>query len=181
MLLDLQQSLTPMRLHHVLGVVQTGLVLGKQNGFDLQKIYLAALLHDCAKGMNREALEQSYQKGEFHLEEEDLGFPAIWHGPAGAVLAQTRYAVDDEEVLEAIAHHTLGLAAPSRTLRVLMAADSTEPTRNYPGIEGLRKLLRTDFNAGLVEVLRNKVADLHARGRKPHSRIFQTLQYLEQE
>ncbi len=171
----------PKRFLHVLGVVQTATCLAAAQGLAPEKVLMAALLHDCAKSYSKEALEQRRLNGEFTLEEEDLQYPSIWHGPAGASIARSKYGVEDEEVLEAIRHHTLGAPSPSWTLRVLMAADATEPTRIYPELEQLRKALRCDFHSGLIKVLRHKVADLEARGRQPHSRIFQTLKYLEQE
>jgi len=165
----------------VLGVVESAVSLAELHGFDVDKAYLAALFHDCAKGLSREELQRMCDEGAYCLTPDDAPFPQIWHGPAGAALARSKYGVTDAEVLEAIEHHTLGTVPLSPTLRVLMAADSTEPTRAYDGVGELRALLRTDFKAGLLQVVRNKVADVQARGRTAHPRIFKTLEYLEQE
>jgi predicted HD superfamily hydrolase involved in NAD metabolism len=168
-------------LLHTLGVVQSALSIADRHGVAGDKVELAALLHDCAKGLNRQELEAMAAAGKFEIAHEDREFPAMWHCPAGAYLARTEYGVNDPEVLDAIEHHTLGHAKPSPILRVLMAADSVEPMREYEGIEELRKAVHADVRTGLIAVLKEKVAHVKSKGRKPHRRIFETIASLEAE
>ncbi|MGI8907211.1 MAG: bis(5'-nucleosyl)-tetraphosphatase (symmetrical) YqeK [Candidatus Sumerlaeaceae bacterium] len=178
---ELAARLPPKRFLHTLGVVHFAITLSNLHGADTRKVTLAALLHDCAKGLDREELAQMRQEGGFQLSPEDLDFPALWHGPAGASTAHSEFGVEDEEVLDAIQHHTLGHANPSMTLRILIAADTLEPMRDYTGLEGLREAVRTDFKTGLIAVLKEKVAHVNSKGRKPHHRIFETIASLEAE
>jgi predicted HD superfamily hydrolase involved in NAD metabolism len=178
---DLESRLPAKRFLHTLGVLETASSLAEQHGLDTHKAVLAALLHDCAKGLDRQELEAMEQQSLYRVNEADRDFPAIWHGPAGAYLARTRYEVDDPEVLDAIEHHTLGHANPSPTLRVLMASDSLEPLREYEGIQVLREAVRKDLRSGLIAVLKEKVEHVNSKGRKPHPRIFETIASLEAE
>lgn len=176
---NLQQDLTQKRFLHVMGVLQCSLSLAAVHGYPTDKVVLAALLHDCAKNYDRQELEQLLEDGQVELTDEDRQFPSMWHGPAGAWIAKSRYGVTDGEILDAIANHTVGHANPSPTLMLLMAADSCEPTRIYPGVNDLRHLIRKDLKSGLLEVLNRKVQDVVDKGKTTHTRIYETIKSLE--
>lgn len=178
---ELESRLPAKRFQHTLGVLHCAVSLAQRHGVDSEKAQLCALLHDCAKGLNRQELEMMANEGKFQISEEDREFPAIWHGPAGVYLARTHYGISDEVVLDAIEHHTLGHANPSPTLQVLMAADSVEPMREYDGIDALRMAVYDDLRTGLVAILKEKVAHVKSKGRKPHRKIFETIASLEAE
>lgn len=176
---DLESHQTSDRFIHILGVLQTILALAEINQVDLEKATLAALLHDCAKHVDREKTMNLNSEGHIHLDGDDLQYPALWHGPVGAYYARTVYHVQDPEILDAVEHHTLGHKNPSKLLQILMAADSCEPTRNYPAVDKLRLLVREDLKKGLVAVLKHKTEDIKQRNLLPHPRIFETLESLE--
>ncbi len=167
------------RFRHVLGVLHTSTFLASSFDADLEKVQLAALLHDCAKGMGREELLSYIRENNVPVEAEDLEFPAILHGPVGASVARERFDIRDEEVLDAIFHHPVGRRAPSATLQVIMAADFTEPTRDFAEVDEVRKAVRSDPRSGLLLVLRKKVKHLEEAGRRPHSRVSEMIASLE--
>lgn len=176
---DLKRNQKPHRLLHIYGVLQTCLALGKIYGADQRKLVMAALLHDCAKHLDREQTQRLNQAGKISLHPDDLDYPAIWHGSVGAWIAREHYRVEDDEILHAVEHHTLGAANPSLTLQILMCADFCEPTRKHPHVTDLRKLIRTDLRKGLLTVLNRKIEDLIQRNQKPHPRIYETIKSLE--
>lgn len=176
---DLQTNQKPERVLHIFGVLQLSLVLGSIFKVDSRKLTLAALLHDCAKNIGRDETLELATRGHINLSEVDRNYPAIWHGPVAAYLAHTRYQIDDEEVLQAVEHHTLGTGAPSALLQILMCADFCEPTRQLPGIDVLRSLIRKDLRGGLLAILHLKVEDLIKKDQKPHPRIYSTIESLE--
>ncbi len=178
-LLDLQRTQPPERVLHIVGVLQCSLTLCRIHGGDPNRVMAAALLHDCAKHYDRNQFEAMMQQGQITIIGEDLEFPSAWHGPAGAYLAKTRYGIEDAETLDAITNHTLGHERPSLTLQILMAADSCEPTRQYPEADALRQLVRENLRHGLQEVLKRKLEDLIRRGKSPHTRIYTSIQSLE--
>jgi predicted HD superfamily hydrolase involved in NAD metabolism len=177
----LEANLARPRFLHTLGVTQTAIHLAKLYGADLVMVTTAALLHDCAKGMPKTKIEAWISEGRFNLKAGDIDFPAIWHGPAGAVAAKADFGVDDEIVLDAIENHTLGHDHPSLVLRLLMAADATEPTRDYPGIELYRKLIRDDLNTGLLAILQAKTQHVIDKGQPVHPRMQETIGWLEKQ
>lgn len=177
---DLRRDQKPARFLHILGVTQTSMTLADIYGADMDKAIAVALLHDCAKHLDREELLALHGAGHFSLTEEDMEYPAIWHGPAGAYLAKTKYGVTDEEILDAVEHHSSGHENPSVYLKIILCADYCEPNRTQPGVEILRESIRSDLQKGLVDVLNHKIAHLIEKKKKPHSRIFDTLKSVEE-
>lgn len=176
---DVAQHQKPHRLLHIYGVIQTSLRLASINGVDLEQAALAAMLHDCAKHVSRKETLQLLEDGKIKLEQDDMEFPAIWHGPVAAWIAKAKYGITDLDVLNAVENHTLGCANPSTLLQVLMCADTCEPGRSFEGAEELRTAVRNDLRMGLAAVLKAKVCEVKDRGKTPHPRIFETMKSLE--
>ena len=103
---DLAKRLSPKRYRHVLGVVEAAEELAKVYEVDIKKARLAALLHDCAKEETLDAMQAIVKVAGLVLDQDMLASGALLHGEAGAVLAKTRYGVDDPAICEAIRVHT---------------------------------------------------------------------------
>ena len=163
------------RFLHTLGVVQASVLLADLNGVSLEKAAVAAMLHDCAKPLDSPSLAGLLSGNSEWVEPDDFEFPQVLHAPAGAVLALNQMGVQDQEVLEAIAFHPTGKERPSMLLQVLMAADFTEPTRQYPGVDEARRLVRQDLREGLRWVLNRKIGHVRSGGKKVHPRTLAML------
>ena len=168
------------RLLHTLGVVQSAVALAAIHGVDARKAATAAFLHDCAKAMDRGGLEALLASRPGSVDGEDLAFPQVLHANAAAVIARERCGVVDAEILDAIRHHPTGRANPSPVMLVLLAADYTDPTRDFEGVESLRSLVRTDLRAGVREILRRKVEHVRTTGRATHPRTQAALDSLQE-
>lgn len=147
---DLEQRISPKRFRHICGVVETAEQLAKLYGADPKKARLAALLHDCAKEEPLDAMQAIVKVEGLSLDATMLGSGALLHGPAGAVLARTRYGVEDPDVLEAIRLHTIGQADMTLLDKVIFLADYIEPNRDFPGVDDLRKIAFKDLNQGVL-------------------------------
>lgn len=138
------------RFMHTLGVRYEAVRLAEMHGISLQKAALAAMLHDCAKGLAYDkmlALAQEAGITDVNL----TSSPALLHGPVGAYLARRDYHVGFEDVLNAIAYHTVGRAGMTPLELVIFVADATEPGRDhYPGLKRLRKLSESSLEAAAL-------------------------------
>jgi nicotinate-nucleotide adenylyltransferase len=114
------------------------------------------------------------------LDAQDLDFPRVLHANAAAVIARERCGVEDAEVLDAIRHHPTGRSNPSPVMLVLLAADYTEPTRDFDGVEDLRSLVRSDLRAGVREILRRKVCHVSETGGATHAKTQAALDSLQE-
>ena len=95
------------RWKHVLGVMETAVVLAKRFGGDADKADLASILHDVAKYWRIDSMEKIIR--EEQLPGDLLQYDKeLWHAPVGAVVAEKEYGVHDAEVLDAVRYHTSG-------------------------------------------------------------------------
>ena len=82
----LSKILSKKRFAHVLSVVKEADYLARKNGADVEKCRLAALLHDCAKEMPLEEMQEICRREKFvDLSEQDLENGEILHGFVASV------------------------------------------------------------------------------------------------
>ena len=68
------------------------------------------------------------------------------HGPAGAVLLRQQWNIEDKELLDAVAGHTLARRGMSDFTKLIFLADLIEPNRAaWDGIEKLRVFLEENL------------------------------------
>ncbi|MEG6614862.1 bis(5'-nucleosyl)-tetraphosphatase (symmetrical) YqeK [Peptococcaceae bacterium 1198_IL3148] len=157
---QLKQDIPEKRYLHTLGVIETAEKLAKRYQADVAKVKLAALLHDCARGFSDEELIQFAHHHDINVDYVYESFPALLHGPVGAVVAKNKYHITDEEILHAVAVHTLGDVGMGDVAKILMIADAIEPGRAYRGIEVLREQVagcHNNINQAVLCCLEHKI------------------------
>lgn len=120
----LRAYLTPQRFSHTFYVVKRGLEICDDSEKD--KVFIACLLHDCAKYVNK----QYYAQYGF-TQSADMP-DSVVHSFLGVQVAKRDFGVTDQEILDAIAYHTTGRPAMTRLDKIVYVADKTEQTRTYP-------------------------------------------------
>ncbi len=146
---ELSRRLKRSRYEHSLGVADTAAFLAQRFGEDESRARLAGLLHDCAREFPNEAMTAEADARGVEYGEVERAMPLLLHAPLGSLRAKEIYGVEDDEVLRAIARHTVGGKAMTPLDKIIYFADMMEPTRDYPGVENLRDLAR---NASLDEM-----------------------------
>ncbi len=136
----LSTMITKKRLMHSLGVVESATRLAMIYDEDINKVEIAALLHDCGKCLKKEELLQNVEKYGILLDEIEKKELELIHGIIGAHLARDIFKVGDEDIFSAIAYHTTGRENMSKLEKIIYLSDFIEPNRNYPGVEELRKV-----------------------------------------
>ncbi|MEG4446081.1 bis(5'-nucleosyl)-tetraphosphatase (symmetrical) YqeK [Microcoleus sp. AT9_B5] len=133
-------SVPAARIKHILGVEQVAGDLARHYGLDEAKARSAGLLHDLAKYFKPQLLLQMAQKEGLELDSVLEAHPHLLHADASAIVARDEFGVVDEEILEAIANHTLGRPNMSQLSCTVFIADSIEPSRgNTAELEALRE------------------------------------------
>lgn len=145
---SLQSRLKPNRFAHTIGVAETARRLAARYGVAPGRAYLAGLLHDCAKWMCYADMV-SLVKGQIDdLTEAELCNEPVLHAPAGMLVAQRDYGVQDPEILSAIRKHTVGSGKMTPLEKLIYTADFVEPGRKpIPGLEEARRLAEIDLDA----------------------------------
>lgn len=175
---QIKDTLKSSRYEHTIGVMYTAAALAMCHGEDINKAMTAGLLHDCAKGLSGEELIVFCQQNKIPVSDAEHNNPELLHAKAGAHLAQLKYGVTDEYVLDAITYHTTG--RPNMTLldKIIYIADYIEPHRNKaPNLESLRELAFKNINMCLSEILKSTLNYLKSENKIIDSKTEETYDY----
>lgn len=160
---QVKQILPTKRFEHTLGVVATSEELAIRYGVDPKSTTIAAYLHDIAKYLPNDVLEQKLREAH---EEAYLSYsPLVWHAPVGAIVAQQEFGIEDQSILNAIKYHTTGKAAMTTLEKIVFLADYIEPNRTQPNVEVIRELAKVSLDVAIAQTLADTVAYLGQKGK----------------
>lgn len=175
-----KKRLSAKRYQHTLNVRRMAVKLAKRWGADPEKAALAALLHDTAKELPREEMLQILNDNAIMAENAQNRPSPVWHGICAAILAQTQWGVEDQEVLSAIRCHTTGKPGMSLLDEIVFLADMTSAERDYPEVDYLRKLEKKDIHQAIREALEMNLHWLEESGKPVDEETRAALEDLRQ-
>lgn len=114
------------RIDHILRVEQMAIALAQHHQVDTAKAAQASLMHDLAKYFKPQKLLAMAQAAGLEIDAVSEANPHLLHAGVGALVARDTFGVDDQEVLQAIANHTLGQPGMSSLSCIVFLADSLE-------------------------------------------------------
>lgn len=155
------------RIPHVLGTEQEAIRLAERYGADVEKARRAALLHDCTKRLDMDEQLTLCKQYDIQLDELERQALKLLHAKTGAAVARDVFGVDDE-IYSAIWYHTTGRANMTKLEKIIYLADYIEPSRNFPGIDKLRKVCYEDLDRGLLLGLEMTIEEMTAIGSPVH-------------
>lgn len=167
----LKDKLSSIRYLHSLGVAETAQKLAGHWGADQEKAWLAGMLHDYAREHTPEELLEIAINNGIKILEEERAQPVLLHAPVGALLVRQELGIQDQEVLDAIAKHTVGGVHLSLLDKIIYLSDIVEPNRDFPGVEKLRGEVYQDLDRALKHATEGTINQLTKNGRviHPHS------------
>ncbi|MCQ2910952.1 MAG: bis(5'-nucleosyl)-tetraphosphatase (symmetrical) YqeK [Clostridia bacterium] len=155
------------RFNHSLGVVEVSIKLANLYGCDVEKARVSAILHDCAKNLSDEKINEFCTKYNLDFSYLDL-YPNILHSHLGSLYAKYEFGIDDEDILSAIKYHTTGKADMSLLEKIIFLADFLDPgrdTSNYQEtFDKANKLVYENIDEGLKFVLQRTIFHLEYKG-----------------
>ena len=166
------------RIPHVLGTEQEAVRLALHYGADVRKARVAALLHDCTKKLEMEDQMALCRQYDIPLDELEKVSLKLLHSKTGAAIARDVFGVDDE-IFQAINWHTTGRPGMSLLEKIIYMADYIEPTRDFDGVDELRRVTYENLDAGLEMGLSMTVEDMYRRGNPVHSATLAALDELK--
>ena len=128
---DMRKTMKPSRYQHSERTADTARKLCEMYDLDTDKGFLAGLAHDICKDYDDKAIMALVKKDGLPIDSIEKKHNNTLHGRAAAVLLETKYFIDDEEILEAIRYHTFGHAGMGDLAKVLYIADKIEPGRTH--------------------------------------------------
>ena len=155
------------RAQHTFNVEKLAARLAEKYGVDVKKARLCALLHDIMKQADERIMLHRAGQSDIIERIKDKPVPVL-HGFAAADYAYRDMHIEDEDTLMAIKSHTCGRASMSDLEKVIYLADYIEPSRDFPGVEGLRKVCYEDLDRGLLMGLEMTIEEMQNMGNPVH-------------
>ncbi|MDO5381810.1 MAG: bis(5'-nucleosyl)-tetraphosphatase (symmetrical) YqeK [Eubacteriales bacterium] len=155
-----------MRFRHTIGVADTSACLAMRYGYDMEKAYIAGLLHDCAKCIPDEIKIQECNDNNIEISDIEYNSPYLLHSKLGAFYAKTKYGITDDDICSAITYHTTGKPDMSLLDKIIFIADYIEPYRNKAGnLSEIRSLTFIDIDKAIKVVLHDTIEYLKESGK----------------
>jgi len=152
----LRKELDAKRYEHTLGVEYTAAALAMCHGTSVKDAQLAGLLHDCAKCLSNDKKINICEKHHISITEVEKRNPYLLHAKVGAYLAEHKYEVHNQDVLNAIMNHTTGRPNMSLLEKIIFIADYIEPGRKQaPNLDTIRSMSFQDLNQALIMILKD--------------------------
>lgn len=165
------------RRSHVLGCEETAAALALRWGYPEQDARRAAMLHDVTKALSIEEQLILCDKYGIILDDIEKTNESLLHAKSGAAYASEIFG-QSPEICSAIRWHTTG--RPEMTLfeKIIYLADYIEPTRTFPGVEGLRNLSFENLDEAMLLGATMALAEV-ARKSNVHPNTAQALAYFQ--
>jgi len=164
-----EQRLSPPSAAHCVRTAAAAVELARRVGVDEADAELAGLLHDYARDVADD--DAPGLADELHMPVTDFEreHPHLMHARLGAALVRRDLPGVGEAVLSAISAHTVGALPMSDLDRVVYIADTIEPGRTYPAVEGLRAVCSTEPLAECFRVVYGRsMRNVLERGGQVH-------------
>jgi predicted HD superfamily hydrolase involved in NAD metabolism len=147
---DLAPLVSKKRYKHVLGVAEAAKQLAAKYGANENVAELTALLHDMAKEKSVPDMQTLAIRHYPTLPDEIREHGNLLHGFAAAAMAVENYGILDQDVLAAIAHHTVGNYPMSLLEKIIFLADYIEKNRDFPGVRQLREVAEQNLDKAVL-------------------------------
>lgn len=174
----LKERLTEKRYLHSLAVADEAARLAEILKADVQKMYVAGLLHDICKNETAEQQLQLFSQFGIMLTDIEKASPSVWHAYSGALYIKNVLGVDDEDIISSVRYHTTGKADMTLSEKIIYIADLTEVNRDYPDVDVVRALLKDDIDKAIIYVLKYTLKKLSADNKPIHPNTLDAYNFL---
>jgi predicted HD superfamily hydrolase involved in NAD metabolism len=152
----LKKELDKSRYEHTLGVAYTAAAMAMAYEEDIDKAFLAGLLHDCAKCVPDNQKYKECKEAGFKISDAEKSNKFLLHSKLGSLYAREKYEISDKEVISAIFYHTTGKPRMTLLEKIIFTADYIEPNRNKAkNLSYIRKLAFEDLDSCVYAILRD--------------------------
>ncbi len=169
----LKSRLNEKRYYHSLCVADEAKRLAIKYGGDIEKCYLAGLLHDITKNTSDEEHLQIFKSFGIMLNDIEKNAKKLWHAISGEAYIKNVLGIDDPELLDAVRYHTTAKKNMSLTAKILYLADFTSLDRDYDDVEVIRALVDKSIEEAMIYALQYSITDLVEQCKAIH---FDTLE-----
>jgi predicted HD superfamily hydrolase involved in NAD metabolism len=130
-------------LQHSERVARTAEALATIYGVDPEAARIAGLLHDWDREATHSELLDSALAADLPVVEAEEAHPGLLHARTAAAALRRDFPDLPDEVVDAVARHTVGEAEMTGLDKVVYLADMIEPARAFEGVDDLREAVGT--------------------------------------
>ena len=152
LLCDVKDKLSKHRSQHCINVAEEAVKLAKLYGENEKNAYIAGLLHDIMKELDKNEMLEYIKSSDKNIEEAELDNSALWHGIASSIYAE-KIGIDNIDILNAIRYHTVARENMSKLEKIIYLADMVSADRNYPDVDVMRKLTYESLDKAMLYAL----------------------------
>ena len=169
------------RFYHTQGARVVSASLAMAHGKDIRKAETAGLLHDCAKCISDSKKLKICEKNDIPMTKVEKANPFLLHGKVGAWVAEEKYGIRDEEILNAIRWHTTGRPGMTPMEQIVFIADYIEPRRNKSRhLPEIRLAAFSDLDECCYLILTDMLMYLHSRSGEIDPNSQEAYQYYKE-
>lgn len=136
-------------LRHVETVADTAVELARMYGLDIEKVKLAALLHDISAIMTPTEMYSLAKARHFKIDPAEEKYPFLLHQRISKIIAQEEFRIQDPDILNAIECHTTLKKNASMYDKLIFLADKI--SWDQTGIPPYYDLIKTKADQSLDE------------------------------
>ena len=164
------------RYIHTLNVEKLAAELGEIHGIDVEKLRIAALLHDIMKNAPKDILLHRAKQSGIINKIEDKPKQTL-HGFAAADYAMRELGITDEEILWAVKSHTCGRSGMQDIEKVIYLADMLCEERCFEGKDYLLSLAKQNLDKAMFASLEHSLAFVKSKGNTVDTDSLEALEY----
>lgn len=168
----LKKELKPERYKHTMCTVIKAIELSLGTNADKDVVFIASLLHDCAKYKTPTSKQMDELK-------DFLDCPPIIHAPFGAIVARDEYGITDERILNAIKYHSTGRKGMSLEEMIVCLADAIEDSRDHPNLQNVKNAAKQGIIQGMLANLSGVKEYEKSKGNYIHHLTLEAIEDLK--
>ncbi len=166
------------RYIHTLNVEKLAAELGEIYSLDVEKLRVAALLHDIMKNAEYDILLHRAKQSGIINRIEDKPKPTL-HGFAAAGYAIKEMGIDDESILWAVKSHTCGRYGMQDMEKVIYLADMLCEERQFDGKDYLLGIAKQNLDAAMYQSLIHSLEWIKSKGNTVDTDSLAALEYFK--
>lgn len=176
----LKRNLTLKRYTHSVEVAKMTLIISEKLGLDSSKAYIAGLAHDIAREFPLDRLKKYlFNWGEFS--KDFYNKPSLFHGPVGAYVLKKDFNIVDNDILEAVAYHSVGNKGMGTVSKIVYIADYISYDREHIDNHFREEILSLDLDSMIIKVIESVEEYLNSKGLNVVTETVETYEFLNKE
>ena len=167
-------SVKSSRYEHCERVGETAMILCELFNVHPWKGYFSGLAHDMCRDMDEKTLLSLAAHDGCPISDVEKQNPLLLHGRAAAVVLFRDFGVDDTDILQAVARHTLGCEKMRPLAKIVFIADKIEPGRPQSTVKYREPFYTMTLNQMCLKVLDEAMEYQKSKGKQtaPQTILF---------